>query len=123
MRLREHTIGALNLFQAGAGGLAEADVVAGQAMADVATIGILQERALVGARVLAEQLQSALNSRVVIEQAKGMVAAGADVPLEVAFRLLRAHARSNNVGLSEVAARVLDGRLPVAAIVPAPPKG
>jgi GAF domain-containing protein len=116
MRLREQTIGALNLFRDDLGALDEADVLAGQAMADVATIGILHERALLEARVLSEQLQAALNNRVIIEQAKGMLAAQANVDLGHAFRMMRFYARNNNLGLSEVARGVLEGLLPIQAV-------
>jgi len=117
MRLREQTIGALNLFRLGAGTLEPVDVVAGQAMADIATIGILQQRAVSEARVLAEQLQAALNNRVVIEQAKGMLAARADVAVDRAFELLRSYARNNNMGLGGVARDFLEGRLAADALI------
>src|SRR5437763_592928 len=72
MRLRGVTIGALNLFRTEKGSLEEADVVAAQALADVATIAILQHRAAIEAHIVVDQLNHALNSRVVIEQAKGI---------------------------------------------------
>src|ERR1700710_1740632 len=74
LRLRQESIGALNLFHRRPGPLPEADLSLGQALADVATIGILQERAIRRGEVINEQLQTALNNRVIIEQAKGVIA-------------------------------------------------
>ncbi len=112
MRLRDRTFGALNLF-----GTAEtrydpdeARVV--QALADVATIAILQERSISHAEVLTEQLQGALNSRVVIEQAKGAVAAMEGIGVDEAFALLRQRARSTHRRLVDVARDVLTDRSP-----------
>ena len=111
MRLRTETIGALNLFRTEPGRLTEADLGIGQAMADVATVGLLQERAIAARELVANQLQGALTSRVVLEQAKGMVAQRAGLSLDQAFQLMRAYARSNNRRLSDIAARILDGSL------------
>ena len=116
MRLRSQTIGALNLFRAEPGGLAEADVIAAQAFADVATIAILQHRAVVQAQVINEQLSNALNSRIVIEQAKGMVAERTGINMEQAFNLLRAHARNNNLRLADVATDVVGGSLATSSL-------
>ncbi|MDQ6796501.1 MAG: ANTAR domain-containing protein [Actinomycetota bacterium] len=77
----------------------------------VATIALIQERALRQARLVAEQLQSAVFSRVVIEQAKGLVAGATGVDMDAAFWALRAHARSENVRLADVARGVADGRI------------
>jgi GAF domain-containing protein len=96
LRLRSETIGGLNLFGSTPRELSAVDLGLGQALADVATIGILHERAIRRQEIVAEQLQVALNSRVVIEQAKGMLAERADVDLATAFDLLRGHARSGN---------------------------
>jgi len=112
MRLRDERIGALNLFHTEPAALSEGDMVAVQALADVATIGILHERSIREAQVLTEQLQTALNSRVVIEQAKGVVAERANVDVEEAFRRLRVYARAHNRRLGEVARQVLAGSLP-----------
>ena len=111
MRWENKVIGSLNLFRDDAGSLTEADVAIGQALADVATIGILQERTLREARVVSESLQAALSSRIVIEQAKGMVAARADITIDEAFDLLRRYARSCNSRLHDVAQAAIDGRL------------
>jgi GAF domain-containing protein len=109
MRLRGLTIGALNLFRAEEGPLDEADVIAAQALADVATIGILQHRAAMQAHVVVDQLSHALNSRIMIEQAKGMLAERAGLDMGDAFSWLRNHARSHNLLLADVAQSVIDG--------------
>lgn len=107
LRLRSQVIGALNLFGTDAGALEPGDIQIVQALADVATIGILQERAIHRAEVLTEQLQAALNSRVVIEQAKGALARIHDVHVDEAFALLRSYARNNNRKLGELAHAVI----------------
>ena len=94
MRLRGNVLGALNLFHIEPGDMSSADVEAAQALADVATIALLQHRAALEAQLLNEQLNHALNSRVVIEQAKGMLAERQGVDLEGAFAVLRNHART-----------------------------
>ena len=109
LRLRHTVIGALNLFSAGSRELTEDDVRVGQGLADVATIGILAQRSLHQAELLAEQLQSALNSRIVIEQAKGVLAERRQISVDEAFTLLREHARRHNLRLSDVAREVAEG--------------
>jgi transcriptional regulator with GAF, ATPase, and Fis domain len=109
MRLRTQTIGALNFFTVNAGPIDEATLRLGQALADVATIGLLQQRAIHHGNVLTEQLQTALNSRVMIEQAKGVLAERLHVTVDEAFRLLRQEARNRNRRLSELAQTVVDG--------------
>jgi GAF domain-containing protein len=111
LRLRETTIGTLNLMRNERGELNRHDIRAAQALADVATIGILQERTIRDASKLRAQLQDALSSRAVIEQAKGVVAETADVSIEAAFTLIREHARSNRVPLSLVARQLVSGDL------------
>ena len=111
MRLRDNTIGTLNLLREQLGELEEEDRIAARAFADVATIGILHERSLRETAVLAEQLQGALTSRIVIEQAKGVVAYTNGVSIEDAFELIRSYARSHQVGISRVAARLVDRTL------------
>ncbi len=108
MRLRDQVIGALNLFASGPGPFRPADLRVGQALADVATIGLLQERHLRRSETVAEQLQGALNSRVVIEQAKGKLAERNDVDMGQAFRLLRDHSRTTNQRLTDVARDFID---------------
>ena len=80
----------------------------GQALADVATIGLLQERNLRRSETIAEQLQAALNSRVVIEQAKGKLAERSSTDMDSAFRMLRDHARNTNQRLTDVARDFVD---------------
>jgi hypothetical protein len=118
MRLRDQVIGALNLFSAGIAPLGPADLRIGQALADVATIGLLQERNVRRAETLAEQLQAALNSRVVIEQAKGKLAERTGLDMDQAFTLLRQHARTTNQRLTDVARHVIDS--PTADFPPPP---
>jgi ANTAR domain/GAF domain len=116
MRLRGAVIGALNLFRAEVGELDAADVFAAQALADVATIAILQHRVGLQAHVVNEQLNEALNSRIVIEQAKGVIAERAGIDMDKAFSRLRHHARTNNLRLAEVARDVAQGALAVDAL-------
>jgi GAF domain-containing protein len=116
MRLRGAVIGALNLFHLEAGEVQSADVEAAQALADVATIAILQHRATLQAKVVNQQLQSALNSRIVIEQAKGMVAERENLNMEEAFSALRHHARNHNLRLVDVAEAVIAGSLLASAL-------
>jgi GAF domain-containing protein len=116
MRLRGSVIGALNLFRSTAGELREADVEAAQALADVATIGLLQHRAALQAQVVNEQLNHALNSRIVIEQAKGMIAERVGLNMEQAFAMLRNHARNHNLRLVDVAEGVITGKLTAGAL-------
>jgi GAF domain-containing protein len=117
MRLRGTTIGALNLFGQAAGTFDEADSRAAQAFADVATIAILQNRALLAAQVVNDELQHALQSRVVIEQAKGVLAERASIDVEKAFTYLRSYARNHNRRLVDVALEVIDGRLQTPDVV------
>jgi GAF domain-containing protein len=116
MRLRGDTVGALNLFRATQGALESDDVMAAQAFADVATIAILQDRSARAAQTLNEQLAQALNTRITIEQAKGIIAQAAQVDMTEAFDRLRSHARNRNMKLLDVALAVVDGGLPVAAL-------
>jgi len=109
MRLREQVIGALNLFRVGPGAFAPADIRVGQALADVATISLLHERSMRHSDTLTEQLQAALNSRVIIEQAKGKLAERLGVDMDQAFKLLRDRARTSNLRLSDLAQTFVDG--------------
>lgn len=103
MRLRREVIGALNLFGATGETMDPGDARTVQALADVATIGLLQERAVRRGEVLTEQLQGALNSRIVIEQAKGALAQIHGCSVDAAFDILRTYCRANRLGLSDVA--------------------
>jgi hypothetical protein len=107
LRLRGDAIGTVNLFHHLPGALPEADLALGQALADVATIGILSERAIRRGEVLTEQLQAALNSRIIIEQAKGVLAQRGELGMDAAFDRLRRFARHRNLRLSEVARQVV----------------
>jgi GAF domain-containing protein len=111
MRLRGDVIGAVNLFRDRPGQVERADVDAAQAFADIATIGILQQRAVSDARQLTGQLQTALNSRIVLEQAKGIVAERAQMDIGDAYQALRWYARNHNRYLRDVAAEVVSGAL------------
>jgi transcriptional regulator with GAF, ATPase, and Fis domain len=106
LRLRNQTVGALNMFTAAPGELPAADLDAAQALADVAAIGILQERAIRSQATVTTQLQGALHSRVVIEQAKGVLADRGNLDMASAFSYLRRHARRTNQRLSDVAAGI-----------------
>jgi len=119
MRLREQVIGALNLFRADRGAFAPASVRVGQALADVATISLLHERGMRHSDILNEQLQAALNSRVIIEQAKGKLAERLGVDMDQAFALLRDRARASNRRLSDLARAFIDGTEPLTT----PPPG
>jgi GAF domain-containing protein len=107
MRLRTEVIGVLNLFSSVPGELSAEDRRAARAMVDVATIGLLQARTIRHHELLVEQLQTALSSRVIIEQAKGFVAERLSLEMDQAFAVLRRFARSHNRKLSEVAAEVV----------------
>jgi GAF domain-containing protein len=109
LRLRDEVLGALNLFREVPGALGHADIAVGQALADVATIAVLQFRAVREAHTVAEQLQEALQTRIVIEQAKGVLAERAEVGMEEAFFRLRSYARSHRRLLTEVAEEVVKG--------------
>jgi GAF domain-containing protein len=109
MRLRTEVIGALNFFDTTPGALDDGKRRIGQALADVATIGLLQQRAILHRDALTEQLQTALNSRVLIEQAKGVLAERLQLDVGDAFTLLREAARNRNRRLSELAQAIVDG--------------
>lgn len=109
MRLRTEVIGALNLFDVKPRALGGDLHRVGQALADVATIGLLQQRAIRQRDALTEQLQTALNSRVLIEQAKGVVAERLGTDMTEAFTLLRGQARRTNRRIADLAQAVVDG--------------
>ncbi|MCC8908677.1 MULTISPECIES: GAF and ANTAR domain-containing protein [unclassified Curtobacterium] len=111
MRLRDTTLGSLNLFRETEGALNRDDALAAQALTDVATISILQQRSLEHANLAQQQLQRALDSRIVIEQAKGFLAQTHRIDMDQAFAKLRAHARSNQELLADVARAVVERRL------------
>lgn len=109
LRLRGEILGAMNLFLNEPGGISSQDLAMVQAMADIATIGILQQRELHRAHTVESQLQSALQSRIGIEQAKGIVAEQATIDPDAAFERLRRHARSHNRKLADVARDIVKG--------------
>ncbi|TDE03136.1 ANTAR domain-containing protein [Jiangella asiatica] len=109
LRLRDTVIGTMNLFGSAADALEGEAVALAQAFADVATIGILHERTVREYELVAEQLQSALNSRILIEQAKGVLAERLSLSVDEAFAWLRDNARRHNRKLHDVAAAVVDG--------------
>ena len=115
MRLRDDVIGTMNLFGVEPGALDGPDIAVAQALTDVATIGILQERLVRHAQVVADQLQTALTSRVVIEQAKGVLSELGRFSMDEAFQLLRVHARRTNTPLLQVAHGVVDRSIDVLA--------
>ena len=119
MRLRDQVIGALNLFRTEPGPFDLAELRIGQALADVATIGLLHQQSVRRRETLAEQLQAALNSRVAIEQAKGKLAERLSIDVDQAFSMLRAHARSSNQRLTDVACTFVDS---ASADFPPPPR-
>ncbi|MFI1988242.1 ANTAR domain-containing protein [Actinoplanes sp. NPDC020271] len=122
LRLRSDVIGALNVFGARPGGTFTApDVAVMQALADIATIGLLQQRTIHRGEVLAGQLQDALDSRVVIEQAKGVIAQARGVSVDEAFAAIRVYARSRNLRLVEVARAVVASRSGVPDLMGPPP--
>jgi GAF domain-containing protein len=110
MRLRGQVIGApLNLFCAHHTTFSQDEIALGQALCDVATIGLLQERATRQGEILAEQLQTALNSRILIEQAKGVLAERAGINVDEAFTRIRTSARNHHTRLDATAQAVIDG--------------
>lgn len=115
MRLRDDVIGALNVFRVTPGVLAPADMKLARALADVATVGLLQERTIRARDRLAEQLQGALHSRVLIEQAKGVLAERSGLEVDQAFVAMRTHARHQGIPLRTVADDVIHGRIQLGA--------
>ncbi len=116
MRLRSEVIGALNLFCTDQHHLEEDDAVTAQALADVATISILHHRAFLESQLVNAQLTHALESRIVIEQAKGALAERTGLDLGAAFSRMRNHARHHNLKLADIAHGVLDGTVSIGEI-------
>jgi GAF domain-containing protein len=116
LRLRNQVIGALNLFRTAPGALDDEHLLLAQALADSATIGILQQRALHQGEVLIGQLQRALDSRIGIEQAKGVLAERWTLDVDEAFRMLRRYARAHNLKLSDLAEQVVAGKVDTGAM-------
>ena len=122
LRLRSQAVGSLNLFHADIGGLDSAELRIAQALADAATIGILQQRTVRRGEVVAGQLQTALTSRIVIEQAKGVLAERLQISTDDAFAMLRAAARSHNRLLSDLAREVASGSADAAQLLRQAPR-
>ncbi len=120
MHLRGVTVGALNMFRTASGPLDVKDVLAAQALADVATIAIIQHRASVDATVLNGQLSEALNSRIIIEQAKGKVSEASGLDMDRSFQRIRHHARNHNLRLTELARGIAEGTTSITGLDPLP---
>jgi len=118
LRLRDKTIGALNLFSVGQTPMDEADVLVARAFADLAAISVTQHRASSETQHLNEQLSGALTSRVLIEQAKGVLSERAGIDLSQAFSRMRSYARSHNRRLTDVARAAIDNTLDPLAWAP-----
>ena len=116
LRLRGNIIGALNLFRSDPGLLDDGDIALAQAFADLASITILQAAATTESRAREVQLQHALDSRIVIEQAKGMISERAHLDMQDAFERIRSHARNTNTKLTDVAAYIVGGQLALDAL-------
>lgn len=120
LRLSSVILGCLNLFMSEPVELSDADVVLAQALADVASIAIMQDQMMREAAVREGHLQHALQSRIAIEQAKGMIAERTRLEMDEAFQRLRRFARNNNRGLTEVAEAIASGALTIDALEPPP---
>lgn len=121
LRLRGDVIGAMNVFGSTIGALEDSDVQIVQALADVAAIGLLQERTISRGEILTEQLQGALNSRVIIEQAKGAIAQAHNISVDAAFELIRTYARRTKRRLSDVARLIVTDRRSLLDLPPTRP--
>lgn len=111
MRLRQSIIGSLNLFRDRVGELNEPDAAAARTLTDIATISILQQRLVEESTIAQAQLQRALDSRVIIEQAKGYLAQTHGLDMDEAFRRLRSHARSTQTRIADIAEAIVTGQL------------
>jgi GAF domain-containing protein len=123
LQLRGNVIGTMNLFGTSIGALSRRDADVAQALADVATIGILHERLIRQSHVVAEQLQRALDTRILVEQAKGVLAQAGGLDVDEAFSALRRYARDHNLVLRTVAEGVVNRRIDVLATSDEPSRG
>lgn len=123
MRLRGRVIGALNFFRVDPQDLDAEDVIVAQGLADVATIAILQHQSSLDAKILSAQLNNALNSRIIIEQAKGMISQALRCDMDLAFNRLRAYARNHNARLTAVASSIVEGSIPIVDLDETKPSG
>jgi transcriptional regulator with GAF, ATPase, and Fis domain len=117
MRMRDTVLGALGLFGTTTGSLNDDDLTLGQALADVASVALIQEGVLADRTALNEQLQIALTSRVVIEQAKGVLAQQGNLDMVEAFAVLRRYSRDHNLRLTDVADATVSRSLPVQQLI------
>jgi len=117
MRLRDDVVGALNLFGGTPGALNDADLRLAQALADVATIALIQDRAATDRNLINEQLQNALDSRVLVEQAKGVLAHSGDLDMPAAYAALRQYARDHNIKLAELSGALVNRALPAELVL------
>jgi GAF domain-containing protein len=117
MRLRDAVVGALNLFGATPGALNDEDLRLAQALADVATVALIQDRAATDRNLVNEQLQNALDSRVILEQAKGVLSYSGDLDMPAAYAALRTYARDHNVKLTELARALVNRAVPAALVI------
>lgn len=117
MRLRDDIVGALNLFGTTPGVLNEEDLRLAQALADVATIALIQDRAAADKNLVNEQLQGALDSRVVLEQAKGVLSYSGDLDMPAAFAALRMYARDHNIKLTELSRALVNRAVPATVVL------
>ena len=113
MQLRNETIGAINLLSSNVGDLTGTDRKLARALADIATIGLLQERRATTAISTSGALQHALDSRVRIEQAKGIIAERRETSVDAAFDAIRNYARRHQLGLTAVAERIVSHHLDI----------
>jgi GAF domain-containing protein len=119
LKLRGQIIGTMNLFGTRRGALSERDAAAAQALSDVATIGILQERLVREGAIVAEQLHRALDTRILVEQAKGIIAHSLSITMEESFAVIRTYARNNNFTIRSVAEGVSNRTLTAEGIASA----
>jgi hypothetical protein len=112
LRLRDNVLGTMGLFGREVGALNDDDLSLGQALAYVAAVAIVQDKAAADSALINEQLQTALNSRVVLEQAKGVLAQRGNLDMDQAFAILRRYARDHNLRLTDVARAVVGRELP-----------
>lgn len=117
LRLRDNVLGALGLFGTEVGALNDGDLRLGQALADVASVALVQDKAATDRAAVNEQLQTALTSRVVLEQAKGVVAQRGGLDMGAAFSVLRRYARDHNIRLTEAAQAVVSRTLPAQLLI------
>lgn len=122
MRLRSHTLGAMGLFDSSPGLLSADDLALGRALADVASVALMQEETSSEQVRVNDQLQKALTSRVVLEQAKGILAQSGGLNMPTAFEVLRRHARNHNERLSAVAAALVSRELAVEQVLAGTPR-